>query len=62
MQKIKNAHLRKHTWHWLERGYGQPPKQNLADPVVFEGYVAQCECGKKMFFPDDPKLRPTEIE
>ncbi len=52
----------KHVWHWLQRGYGQPPKQNTPDPVVYDGHVAQCECGKRMFFPDDIELKPSEIE
>ena len=52
----------KHLWLYICRGHGLPPKQNVPDPEIFDGHVAECECGVKMFFPDDPKLKPQEIE
>ncbi len=47
---------------YKERGHGVPPKQNTPDPEIFDGHLAGCECGEKMFFPDNPKLKPQEIE
>ena len=57
---LKKKH--RHVWFYKERGYGIPPKQNLPKPLKFPGHKAECECGAKMFFPDDPELYPVEIE
>ncbi len=51
----------KHLWHYICRGRGQSPKNNTVDPIIFEGHKAECECGKQMFFSDDPQLTPQEI-
>jgi len=52
----------KHIWRYEERGYGEAPKQNTPVPILFAGRVAECACGLKMFFPDDPELLPVEID
>ena len=54
--------MHKHRpWKYLERGHGIPPKQNVPDPEVIEGFKAQCECGKILFYPDNPHLKPVEL-
>jgi hypothetical protein len=50
-----------HVWEKIERGFGEPPKNNLPDPILFPGHKMECCCGTKMFFPDDPKLEPQVI-
>jgi hypothetical protein len=38
------------------------PKENIADPHLYSGHVGICECGVKLFFPDDKRLHPVEVE
>lgn len=53
--------IHKHIWKYVERGFGEPPKNNLPEPLLFEGHIAACECTKKMFFPDNPNYLPQEL-
>lgn len=53
----------KHEWKYKTRGFGLLPKQNTPEKVGTNGYTAYCVlCEKVMFFPDDPKLHPVEVE
>lgn len=52
----------KHNWQWQERGVGQYTKGQHTVQVIVAGYKAKCECGKKMFFPDQEELHPVEVE
>lgn len=52
----------KHIWKKKQRGHGLAPKQNMLNPIIYDGVKAECDCGKVMFFPDNPNLRPVEIE
>jgi hypothetical protein len=52
----------KHEWFYLTRGMGEMPKRNTPEPLRVAGHICKCPCGAKMLFPDDPKLRPVEVE
>jgi hypothetical protein len=53
----------KHEWKYKTRCFGTLPKQNTPDIVGTNGHTAYCVlCKKVMFFPDDTRLQPVEIE
>lgn len=54
--------LHKHAWRYIDRGTGiyQKGEQQLEVPA--QGHVAECKCGKRIFFPDHPRLNPVEVD
>lgn len=50
-----------HFWHWEERGIGEYVKGKQKLILRARGCVAVCDCGTKMFFPDDDRLNPVEV-
>lgn len=49
-----------HRWLWQKRGLGiyRKGKQNVE--IKMTGFQAKCECGKEMFFPDNPNFYPVD--
>jgi hypothetical protein len=50
-----------HIWIFVKKGIAKDQKDNTPDPIVWDGHLRECECSKKMFFFDNPKLKPQEI-
>lgn len=50
-----------HKWEWKERGIGRYQKGNR-EVFYTPGHKAVCSCAMTLFFPDNPKLRPVEID
>lgn len=60
MNPIKRL-LHRHKWilHGCGEGVFQKGKQNIE--IVAVGHTARCDCGKRMFFPNNPQLYPVDL-
>lgn len=50
-----------HIFTFITKGYAKPPKENVKDPKVWEGYMERCACGVRRFVTVDPRFKPVEI-
>lgn len=64
LEATARIELKKHVHVWTSRtkGHGSPPKQNVPEQIGIRGWLAKCDCGVRMFIPEDPKLAITEVE